>query len=245
MTFEVRQGDALALLRGLPSESVDAVVTDPPYSSGGAFRGDRMADTVVKYVQSGQKMERTGFTGDTRDQRGYTYWCALWLSECLRVARPGAPLCVFTDWRQLPTTTDAIQAGGWVWRGIVPWNKTEGVRPQMGRFRAQCEYVVWGSAGPMPQRLDVGVLPGFFECSVNAEGEREHIAGKPVAVMEQIVRIAPRGGLVLDPFCGSASTGLACLRSDRRFLGFELDVAIAEAARRRLVGPLFAQEAVP
>lgn len=242
MSFEIRQGDALALLRTLESASVDAVVTDPPYSSGGGFRGDRMATTCVKYVQSGQIFQRSDFTGDTRDGRGYLYWCALWMGECLRVARPGAPICVFTDWRQLPTTTDAIQAGGWIWRGIVPWNKTESARPQMGRFRSQCEYVVWGSAGPMPQRLDVGVLPGFFQCSVNAEGEREHIAGKPIGVMEQIVRIAPPGALILDPFAGSGSTAMAALRSGRSFIGFEIDVEIAHRARRRVSGPLFAGE---
>jgi len=232
-------GDSLALLRELPSGSVDGVMTDPPYSSGGQFRGDRMASTVTKYVNSDQQQQRQDFSGDNRDQRSYAYWCALWMSECLRVAKPGAPLCVFTDWRQLPTTTDAVQAGGWVWRGIVPWNKTQGTRPQMGRFRAQCEYVIFASAGPMPPREDVGVLPGFFECSVNSEGEREHLAGKPVAVMEQIVRIVPKGGLVLDPFAGSASTALACLRAGRRFLGFEIDSEIHARALARIAGPLF------
>lgn len=239
--IDIRQGDALALLRELPGSSIDGVVTDPPYSSGGAFRGDRMQSTNAKYVQTGQTLQLGAFTGDNRDQRGYLYWCALWLSECLRVAKPGAPICIFTDWRQLPTTIDALQAGGWVWRGIVPWNKTEGVRPVMGRFRAQCEYVVWGSSGPMPQRTDVGVLPGFFRCSVNAEGEREHVAGKPVAVMVEILRVVPPGGVVLDPFCGSASTGLAAQRLGLGFIGFELDASIADRARRRITGPLFAE----
>lgn len=241
MTWEILQGDALTLLRAMPDASVDGVITDPPYSSGGAFRGDRMAPTVSKYVSTDQKRKGPDFSGDNRDQRSYGYWCALWLSECLRVAKPGAPLCVFTDWRQLPTTTDAVQAGGWVWRGIVPWNKTEGARPQMGRFRAQCEYVVWASAGPIPARVEVGTLPGFFECSVTAEGERTHIAGKPIAVMEQIVRIVVPGGTVLDPFAGSASTALACLKTGRSFIGFELDHDTATRARERIAGPLFSK----
>ncbi len=58
--------------------------------------------------------------------------------------------------------------------------------------------------------------------------------------MEQIVRIVPAGGLVLDPFAGSGSTGLAALRAGRRFLGFELSIEWAEFARRRIAGPLFA-----
>ena len=83
-----------------------------------------------------------------QNERGsFGYRCALWLSECLRVAKAGAPICVFTDWRQLPTTTDVLQAGGFVWRGLVVWDKTEACRPAMGRFAAQ-----WTGLGrPLPR----------------------------------------------------------------------------------------------
>ena len=108
-------GDSLSVLATLPAASVDAVITDPPYSSGGTFRSDRAADPTQKYVPTKEVINfHPGFSGDNRDQRSFSYWSALWLSECLRVAKPGAPICLFTDWRQLPTTTDALQAGGWV-----------------------------------------------------------------------------------------------------------------------------------
>src|SRR4051794_29809854 len=95
-------GDCLEVLRTLPDASVDAIVTDPPYSSGGQFRGDRMGSTIDKYVGSDQKaFSRPEFAGDNRDQRAYGYWSALWLSECLRIAKPGAVIALFTDWRQL------------------------------------------------------------------------------------------------------------------------------------------------
>jgi len=137
-------GDCLEILPTL--DGVDAIITDPPYSSGGAFRGDRMSKTSAKYVLTGTQIERPEFSGDNRDQRSFGYWCSLWMSLALRVSNPAAVACVFTDWRQLPVTTDYFQAGGWVWRGVVPWDK-ENYRPQMGRFAAQCEYIVWGSAG--------------------------------------------------------------------------------------------------
>ena len=50
-------------------------------------------------------------------------WATLWLSECWRLAKPGAPALVFSDWRQLPAMTDAVQAAGFEWRGIVVWHK--------------------------------------------------------------------------------------------------------------------------
>jgi len=228
------QGEALSVLSTLPSESVDAVITDPPYSSGGAFRGDRMAAPSVKY-QNTDTVKSYGqeFSGDNRDQRSFLFWCSLWLSECLRVAKPGAVIGVFSDWRQLPTVCDAVQAGGWVWRGIAAWDKTEGVRPYLGRFRAQCEFLAWGTKGARPAMPEIGALPGVFRaCSKSSA--KFHLCGKPVPVMREIVRVAPRGGVVLDPFAGSASTGVAALLEGRSFIGIELLEGNCAVSERRL-----------
>lgn len=235
------RGEALWTLRTLPDDSVDAVITDPPYSSGGAFRGDRMSAPTIKYQQTGTaKSYGPEFSGDNRDQRSFLFWCSLWLSECLRVAKPGAAIGVFSDWRQLPTVCDAVQAGGWIWRGIAPWDKTPGVRPFLGRFRAQAEFLVWGSKGAMPARPEVGALPGVFR-AVSKPSEKFHLCGKPVSVMREIVRIAPPGGVVLDPFAGSSSTGVAALLEGRSFLGIEMLEGNCATSARRLREVLEAQ----
>lgn len=227
-------GDALAILRDLPEESVDAVITDPPYSSGGLFASERQRDPEAKYVQTGQKLRRPSFLGDNRDQRSFLRWCTLWLGECLRVARKGAPIVVFTDWRQLPTVTDAIQAGGWIWRGIVPWDKTAGSRPRIGGFRAQCEYAVWGSNGPLPRRREIGALPGLVT-GISRQEDKVHIAGKPTPIMRTLVRVCDHDGVVLDPFMGSGTTGVAALLEGRRFIGIEQDPVWHESAQKRLM----------
>ena len=230
----IYHGEALATLQALPDASIDAVITDPPYSSGGQFRGDRAGQsTTEKYVQSGTFLARADFSGDNRDQRGYAYWSALWLSECLRIAKPGAPICVFTDWRQLPVTTDMIQAGGWVWRGIVVWDKTEGARPLYGRFRPQCEFVVWGSAGPMPINDGRPCLPGLYRAAIR-QADKHHITGKPTEVMRGLVQIVPAGGVILDPFMGSGTTGRAALDCGYRFVGIELSADNCAIAVERL-----------
>lgn len=243
----LHHGDALAILANLPTNSVDAVITDPPYSSGGAMRSDRNLPTLAKYITtgSGNQTRLADFTGDNRDQRAYAYWCALWLSECLRIVRPGGVLAQFTDWRQLPATTDAIQSGGWVWRGIVPWHKP-GARPTPGRFTSACEYVVWGSAGGMPVDWTPGQPkhPGLLEAS--PPRKRTHPTEKPVAIMRQLVRIAPEGGVVLDPFMGAGTTGAACLTEGRAFIGIEQTETYYRLAVDRLQElPLAAAAASP
>lgn len=224
-------GDVLDVTRKLTAGSIAGLVTDPPYSSGGAFRGDRARDTAAKYSRAGVPLP--SFAGDSRDQRAYLTWCSLWLAEALRASEDGVVVAVFADWRMLPTVTDAIQCGGWTWRGVAPWHKP-GARPQMGRFASECEYVVWGSKGAMPTERGVGCLPGFFEGRSPAAGEREHQTQKPLGVMREVVRLVRPGGVVLDPFAGSGTTGVACALEGRAFLGVELSEHYAAVARRRI-----------
>ncbi|NCC97750.1 MAG: site-specific DNA-methyltransferase, partial [Synergistales bacterium] len=111
-------------MKEIPSGTIDAVITDPPYCSGGSSSASRQVDPAHKYVQSGTKIVRPSFGGDLRDQRSWGYWCTLWIGECLRAMKEGGYFLMFTDWRQLPQATDALQAGGVVWRGIIAWDKT-------------------------------------------------------------------------------------------------------------------------
>ena len=228
-------GNALQVLPLLPDASVDGLITDPPYSSGGQFRGDRMGSTTSKYLStdSAQKEYLPQFAGDNRDQRAFGLWCSLWIGECLRIVRPGRAAVLFTDWRQLPTTTDALQLGGFVWRGIAPWIKPD-ARPQMGRIAAAAEYAVWGTAGPSADDEAIGCIPGFCTKSSPRGDDREHVTQKPIEVMAWLMGIVPREGAVLDPFCGSGSTGVAAISSGRSFIGCEIEPGYLDIAARRL-----------
>ena len=93
------QGDALAVLQSFPPLCVDAVITDPPYSSGGLMLSARQADPAVKYQNNGTVKTYPPMFGDNRDQRSFIMWATLWLAECWRVARDGSPLLRFSDWR--------------------------------------------------------------------------------------------------------------------------------------------------
>jgi site-specific DNA-methyltransferase (adenine-specific) len=217
----------------MPDASVDAIVTDPPYSSGGAFRGDRLVAPSVKYIDHDPKNQKTPtFAGDTRDGFGFWYWMSMWLSESLRVVKPGGVAAVFTDWRQIALTIGSLQSGGWVYRGIANWHKPN-ARPIRGRYNNTCEYVVWGTSGPRSlDALGPTSLPGLWtEC---APLNREHMTQKPLGVMCGLVEIVPPGGIVLDPFAGSGTTGVACVQKGRSFIGIEREAAYVDIARRRI-----------
>lgn len=227
----VVQADALHALRDIPPNSIDLVATDPPYSSGATSTSARKASTGAKY---GVDNHYPDFEGDARDQRSYLAWCALWLSLARGVSTRDARCIVFSDWRQLPVTADALQAGGWIWRGVVPWDKRTS-RPVPTGFRSQCEYALWGTLGPLPRpREGVGTLPGIVSAAVRPS-ERLHQVGKPVALMRELVRLAPPDGVVLDLFAGSGTTGVAALREGRRAILVELSGEYSSISRERLV----------
>lgn len=228
------EGEALPALIAMPDASVDAVITDPPYSSGGFSRDDKSRDTDAKYTQSDARGRFPSFGGDSRDQRSYFSWCALWIAECVRVMKPGGYFLTFTDWRQLPVMSDAVQAGGVFWRGIVAWDKGRGARaPHKGYFKHQCEYVLWGTKGAAVQLTHDGPFDGCQQVTVR-QADKFHMTGKPTALMQELVRPVVPGGLILDPFAGSGSTGAGALLMGRRFLGIEREAAYVAIARERL-----------
>lgn len=234
MSWTLHHGDALAVLPTLPAASVGCVIADPPYNSGGRTSSERRNQSARdKYVSGTSQHGLADFAGDNRDQRSYVLWLALILSQCLRASTPGASALVFCDWRQLPATSDALQAAGWVWRGVIPWRKTIS-RPQRDGYRRECEYVLWGSNGPPLRHADPIYLPGWFEGAQPRGRERRHITQKPVPVLRQLLQICPPGDVVLDPFAGAASTGVAALAEGRRFVGIELTEHYAAVGRERL-----------
>ncbi|MBG0818270.1 site-specific DNA-methyltransferase [Planomonospora sp. ID82291] len=240
----IYKGDILSVLPALPTGSVDAVIADPPYSSGGVSIAERKRSTRTKYVSGSAgdiAHENPDFPGDQRDQRSWTFWSTLWMTEALRLTKPGGSILVFTDWRQLPSTTDAMQAAGWTWRGVVNWVKPRGrSRPIRGGFWNQAEYAVWGVNGSIQKDYEV-YLPGAIEARAPVGANRIHQTEKPVdPLLTTLVRVAPPGGLILDPFTGSGSTGVAAQMQGRRFIGIEITDHYAKVAADRLSRPTLA-----
>lgn len=233
--IKLYHGDCLQVLDQLPDNLVDLVLTDPPYSTGGTYASQRAASTRKKYTGDAHNgaARFPNFSGDNMDQRSYTEFMRTVLFKAREKTKPGGIVGCFIDWRNLPAMTDALQMAGWVWRGIVVWDKKSS-RPQRGRYRNQCEYVVWGSNGGLPLDRGVNPLPGMYtHCNVPTQ-KRHHQTEKPVELMKELLKIVPVGSLVLDPFMGSGSTGKACLETGRGFIGIEMGNQYFKTAQDRL-----------
>ena len=141
----------------------------------------------------------------------------------------------FIDWRNLPCLVDAVQVGGWVYRGIAVWDKGGGCRPDKGWFSSQAEYLVLASNGPL---LRGGKAPGICQAGVLRHGvvgsKKQHITEKPVGLCEDIISTRTDWHTILDPFMGSATTLRAAKNLERKSIGIEMIEEYCEIAAKRL-----------
>jgi site-specific DNA-methyltransferase (adenine-specific) len=230
-TARLIHGDSVNVLQELKG-GYAMIVADPPYASGGSSIREKQRSTGEKYAKDSHFHD---FDGDGRDQRSWSSWMAKWLGEARGLCNNGAILAVFSDWRQLPSLSDAVQWAGWLWRGIIPWDKVN-PRPQIGRFKQQCEFVLWASKGAIPADRDIGVLPGLYSYSIVTGPKRLHQTEKPVPLLCDLMKICPAGGRILDPFMGSGAAIEAALIMGHDCTGIEIndyyyDVSTARIGR--------------
>lgn len=226
---ELIHGNSMEVLPTL-SGGYSMVIADPPYASGGGGIREKQRPTGKKYAKGSHFQD---FDGDARDQRSWVSWTARWMGMARDLCTDTALIAVFTDWRQLPSVTDALQWADWLWRGIVVWDKVN-PRPQLARYKQQCEFVVWGSKGSIPPDRDIGVLPGMYSYSMPTGAKRLHQTEKPVPLMSDLLAICPAGGKVLDPFMGSGAAEEAALRTGHDVTGIEKTEHYFDVSMERL-----------
>lgn len=231
----LHQGNTNLLLPELLASGArfDALITDPPYSSGGAGNAVR-ASTKVKYAVNNTKRTYPEFIGDTRDQFSLALWLGHSLTYCYDMLTEGAPIMLFSDWRQLSVMHQSLQYAGFTLRGVLAWDKTRGVRPNMVFFNQQAEFILVGCKGHKPRKWGHGAShDGVYTCSP-LKGGKHHQTGKPVDVMKWLVSATAKDAHVFDPFMGSGSTGVACKTLGRNFTGIEYVPAYYEIAIDRI-----------
>lgn len=213
-------GDAVDVLRDLAAErprSVDAIITDPPYGTGANSVAGRLKSSPEKYSRS--KTPLPAIHGDSVLPDVWESMMRLVMTYALRLAKPGASALVFCDWRCYSALMRVMGNAGWILRGLLVWDKGIATRPSQNGFRAQSELILWARNGGPPERDQPVYLDGVFRYPTPRR--RHHLTEKPVDLMKELVRICPPGGVVLDAFQGSGTTGVAALASGLHYIGIE------------------------
>lgn len=225
--WTVAQGDCLDVLRSMPDVSVDAVVTDPPYCSGA-----RTAAAVTNRggMSRGEKWKSKPLDSDQMTSTGFVWMMRHVARESLRVLKPGGWFVSFIDWRQYPALYGAVETTNLRVCNMVVWDKASFA---LGNgFRNQHELALVATKGVgIPHNRSTG---NVIQAKRLPKSEI-HPTEKPANLMAQILNVvAPAGGVVLDPFAGSGTTGVAAMREGMRFVGVEREPEYAEIARARI-----------
>jgi len=219
-------GDALDVLATL--DAVDAVVTDPPYSSGTRKEAQRGAGRRNAMLR-GERFAARPLDLDQMTTAGFVWLMRAIGFEARRLLPNGGSLLSFIDWRQWPNLAAAIETTNLRVQGMVVWDK--GSFGLGNGFRSQHELVLHAAKGT-PTIYDKGTGNVL---RASRERPTDHPAPKPVDLVARLIRVvAPPDGIVLDPFAGAGSTLLAARAEGRRAIGVEVDEAYAEVAAKRL-----------
>ena len=216
--FQVHRQDAIEWLRGLPSDSVDLVVTDPPYES---LEKHRAIGTTTRLKKS-KASSNPWFQIFPNHRFGQL------LGELYRVLRRHRHFYLFCDQETMFVVKPAAERAGFrFWKPLV-WDK---MKIGMGyHYRARYEFILFFEKGK--RKLNNLGLPDIIQAPRIRNG---YPAEKPVQVVEVLIRQSTSPGeTVIDPFMGAASTGVAALRHGRQFHGNDVSETALEIARQRL-----------
>ncbi len=226
--YKLILGDSSEHIKKIPDQSVDLILTDPPYNLG-------------RYSTGNIKMSwRKEFNNDVAEWDSAIFNPAEWLEDFVRILKPTGTIFAFTSYNLLGQWHQAYDPVFDTFQFIV-WHKTN-PPPKLRRagFLNSCELIIcaWNK-GHTWNFTKQKEMHNFIESPICMGKERlknpVHPTQKPVKVLSRLIKLATNPGcLVFDPFMGVGSTGVAALQLHRRFLGIEIDPLYFKAAEKRL-----------
>ena len=219
MNVKLYNDDCLNVLKDIEDNSIDLVVTDPPY------------EVITGGRNGGVKGKPSGILTENKQLMKSIPKADLWLSECFRVMKDGTHIYIMTNTLNLTNYLNIINDVGFKLHNLLVWNKNNTTPNRW--YMKNCEYVIFARKGfaksinnPSSQTVH------NFD---NIIGNKKHPTEKPVDLMKLYVENSSQvGDTVLDPFMGVGSTGVACKELNRNFIGVELDKQYFDIATKRI-----------
>jgi site-specific DNA-methyltransferase (adenine-specific) len=209
MNIDLKMGDALEILRTIPSESIDCVVTDPPYKiiTGGDSNGKN-------------SIRPKGILKENRELMRTVPKFSEWLPELFRVLKDGTQNYVMVNSSNLLKMANEIEKAGFKIQNFLVWQKNNCTPSQF--YMKNCEYTIFFRKGKSKYINDIGGSKTVHSFD-NIIGNKVHTTEKPLDLMEFYINNSTNENeIVLDPFMGSGTTGVACKNLNRKFIGIEM-----------------------
>lgn len=211
---DVLCGDCLSVMRQMDPESVDMIITDPPYG----------VDYQSSWVPKEQRKEKIN-----NDKRPFIWW----LYDAFRVLRSGGGLLCFSRWDVQQAFIEAMKIAGFTVKSVLVWDRmVHGMGDLKGNFAPRYDTCIFATKGryTFPGKRPADVV----QCQRINGTDLVHPNEKPVELLQQLVEATTvPGALVLDPFAGSGSTLAAAAKTGRRYIGIEISQEYRDIAAER------------
>lgn len=232
---QLLNGDCLNVMKTIPDNSIDCIITDPPYNLG-LFMHNR--NTNLK------KMRDNQFAYAGWDNMEYKQWklsMSKFLGQCARVSKKRATLIVFMAVIKVADIIELAQKHRFYYKTTGVWHKTNPMPRNMNiHFVNSTEcwiyFVYNGTSGTFNNNGKV--LHDFIESSVCPASEKthgKHPTQKPLKILNELISVVTNpNDIVLDPFMGSGSICVSAAINNRRYIGIELSEDYLRIAQDRI-----------
>lgn len=239
---EIICGDAIEELRKIPTESVDLIVTDPPYNVSTNLKIDRS--------RWGKKQKRKAIINfdygewDKMSSQDFIKFTQKWFTECKRVLKKGGSIYIFFTKELI----SLFHLDGLLYpdenkiktKNIISWIKSNPL-PAFNRtnYRSAVEFIYFGQKEGGKATFNFGQqkdMKNWFEYPlVQGKVRTKHPTQKPLELIQKFIEVSSnKGDIVLDPFIGSGTTAVAAKMSDRNYIGIENNPEYVKIANERI-----------
>lgn len=217
-TNKIILGDVIKVLRTFPEESIDLIVTDPPYNIG------------VNY-------------GKNKDKRkDYFEWCVKWIKQCERVLKSNGSLYIINyPENNARVFSESLRQTNLIFRNWIVWHYPTNTGHSPKNFtRSQRSILFYTKGNKFKFNLKEGEVVGdFLEFNLVKNVSKEKVKGFPNQIPEKLIELliglsSNENDIVLDPFMGSGTTAVVCKKNNRNFIGIELNSEYIKIANKRL-----------
>jgi site-specific DNA-methyltransferase (adenine-specific) len=218
-------GDCLEVMKDIPDNSIDLIVTDPPYgieysSNGGPRVSKERKQKIAK---------ETMLNGDTFIEIN-------WFIEMYRVLKSGGALYCFCSWNSFSEFENKIMSSKFKIKTPLIWDKGNcGMGDLKGDYGNQTEIIIF--AHKDRHILNGGRDRNILSFQRPADAYRLHPTQKPEQLIQYLIeKSSNENEIILDPFLGSGTTTLSCQKTKRNFVGIEISEKYWKIANDRLIG---------
>jgi len=217
----IYQMDCLEGMKLIPDESIDLLLTDPPYNVSRKSNFHTMGRKGVDFGEWDKEFNQKE-----------------WLEVACRKIKKGGSAIIFNDYKNIGAMKGVLENNQMTIKEMLIWRKTNPMPRNRDRlYVTSIEIAIWavkGKGWTFNRQRDT-YENGIFECPIVNHKQRIHPTQKPLEVIQELIKIhSNEGDVVLDCFMGSGTTAVACELNNRKWIGFELEREYFELANKRL-----------